>query len=170
MIIKKTNINLDKLDLYQSDILLNKELTNISPSNMYEILFDCENFEEIFGIILNELKEKTNENFDVYVKNMWGYIQTNEEPNQINFNINFKNQITIPSEYSFIYLIKGNITSIFLKKDDNIQNIILTKGDMLIFKTTDFIKDESDTTDRVVILGSISKVENIVKTITKVII
>lgn len=170
MIIKKTNINLDKLDLYQSDILLNKELTNVSPSNMYEILFDCENFEEIFGIVLNEVKEKTNKNFDVYVKNMWGYVQNNEEEQSINFNINFKNQITISSEYSFIYLIKGNITSIFLKKGDNIQNIILTKGDILIFKTNNFIKEESDTNNRIALIGAISEIRGNIQEIKKVII
>lgn len=159
MTTKISNLNLEKLGSYESDILLNKKLTNVSPSNMFEILFDCENFEEIFNIFLNKIKEKTNENFDVYVKNMWGYVQSNEENQSINFNIDFKNQITISSEYSFIYPIRGDITNVFLKKNGIIENIILNKGDMLILKTNDFIKEESDIKDRIAICGSISKIQ-----------
>lgn len=167
MITKLTNINCDKLNEYEADILLNKKLTNTSPSNMYEILFDCQNFDNIFNLVLDKID---NIDKDVYVKNMWGYVQSSTENSQISLNKNFKPQIIIPAEYSFVYIIKSNVTSIFLKKDDNIQNIILTAGDLLIFKTDDFIKDESDTKDRVILIGSISKVENIIEPIKKSII
>jgi len=170
MNIKITNINLSTIDLCENDILLNKELTNISPSNMYEILFDSQNFDNIFSIFLEKLKEEANENFDIYVKNMWGYVQTNENYGAINFNMNFKNQIAIPSKYSFICPIKANITSIFLKKENNIQNIILNKGDMLLFNTSDFLKEESDTKERVVLVGSISNIIINIEPITKVVI
>jgi len=93
MIIKLTNVNLNNLDNLTTDIILNKELTNISPSNMYEILFDCENFDNIFNIFLQKIKENTTDSFDVYVKNMWGYIKNENETKSIDFNINFKNQI-----------------------------------------------------------------------------
>lgn len=167
MITKLTNINCDKLNEYEDDILLNKKLTNTSPSNMYEILFDCENFDNIFNLVLDKID---NIDKDVYVKNMWGYVQTSTEDSQISLNKNFKQQIIIPAEYSFIYIIKSNVTSIFLKKDDNIQNIILTAGDLLIFKTDDFIKEESDTKDRVALIGSISNVKNTNEPIKKVMI
>ena len=115
MITKLTNINCDNLNEYEDDILLNKKLTNTSPSNMYEILFDCENFDNIFNLVLDKID---NIDKDVYVKNMWGYVQTSTEDSQISLNKNFKQQIIIPAEYSFIYIIKSNVTSIFLKKDD----------------------------------------------------
>lgn len=170
MIIKLTDINCKKLQEYELDILLNKNLTNISSSNMYEILFDCENFNEIFNLVLDEIKKTKNDDFSVYVKNMWGYIQNSSEPNGINFDINFKNQITIPSEYSFIYLIKSNVTSIFLKKDDVIQNIILNEGELVIFKTNAFLKDNYFYKDRIALIGSISKVVENINPIKKVII
>ena len=170
MIKKITNIDQKIMNECENDILLNKQLTNVSPSNMYEILFDSENFDKIFNIFLNELKEQTNKNFDVYVKNMWGYVQDETDNQPINLIRNFKNQIIIPSQYSFIYPIKANVTSVFIKKDDNIQNIILTKGDMLIFKTIDFIKEESDTNNRIILVGSASDVVGNIQEIKKVII
>ena len=170
MIKKITNIDQHIMNECENDILLNKQLTNISPSNMYEILFDCENFDKIFNIFLKELKEETNKNFDVYVKNMWGYIQNETDNQPINLIRNFKNQIIIPSEYSFIYSIKSNITSVFIKKENDIQNIILNKGDMLIFKTSDFIKEESDLQNRIALVGSVSEMIDNVPEIKKVII
>lgn len=170
MILKLTNINYDKLQSYENDILLNKKLTNISPSNMYEILFNCPNFNTIFDLFLNEIKKTSKDLFDVYVKNMWGYIQTSNDTTAINFTNQFKSQVTISSEYSFIYLIKSNISSIFIKNDKNIQNIILTPGDLLIFKTSDFIKDENDTNDRIALIGSISNIKNINKVVKKILI
>lgn len=171
MIIKLTNVNSNNLDNLTTDIMLNKELTNISPSNMYEILFDCDNFDNIFNIFLEKVKENTNENFDVYVKNMWGYIKNENETKSIDFNINFKNQIIIPSNYSFIYLIKSNNTNIDLKKENgDIETISLNEGDLLIFKTKDFLNDECGDVNRIALLGSIAKITNMEQTTKKVII
>jgi hypothetical protein len=171
MIIKLTNVNSNNLDNLTTDILLNKELTNISPSNMYEILFDCENFDNIFNIFLEKIKENTTDNFDVYVKNMWGYIKNENETKSIDFNINFKNQIIIPSNYSFIYLIKSNTTNIDLKKENgHIETISLNEGDLLIFKTKDFLNDECGGVNRIALLGSIAKITNMEQTTKKVII
>jgi len=157
MIQKITNIDLSTFESCKNDILLNKKLTNISPSNMYEILFDCENFDNIFNIFLNKLKKETNEDFNVYVKNMWGYIQTEEENNPINFNRNFKNQITIPSEYSFIYFIELINSKIYLKNDKDTTEIIdMNVGDIIIFNTEKFIKDESEDKKRIALVGSLS--------------
>jgi len=171
MIIKLTNVNSNNLDNLTTDILLNKELTNISPSNMYEILFDCENFDNIFNIFLQKIKENTTDSFDVYVKNMWGYIKNENETKSIDFNINFKNQIIIPSNYSFIYLIKSNNTNIDLKKENgDIETISLNEGDLLIFKTKDFLNDECGDVNRIALLGSIAKITNMEQTTKKVII
>ncbi len=171
MIIKLTNVNLNNLDNLTTDIILNKELTNISPSNMYEILFDCENFDNIFNIFLQKIKENTTDSFDVYVKNMWGYIKNENETKSIDFNINFKNQIIIPSNYSFIYLIKSNNTNIDLKKENgDIETISLNEGDLLIFKTKDFLNDECGDVNRIALLGSIAKISNTPKITKKVMI
>jgi hypothetical protein len=157
MILHLTNINSEDL---KWDIILNKNLTNISPSNMYEILFDSENFDKILNIVLQKITETTNTEFDVYVKNMWGYIQNTEETKSIDFNINFKNQIIIPSNYSFIYIVESNTTNIHLKKTNgDIELVTLNEGDLLIFKTEDFVNDESIDVDRIVLVGSIANVE-----------
>ena len=158
MILHLTNIVSENLE---SDIILNKNLTNISPSNMYEILFDSENFDKILNIVLQKITKTTNTEFDVYVKNMWGYIQNTEETKSIDFNINFKNQITIPSNYSFIYIVESNKTNIHLKKTNgDIELVSLNEGDLLIFKTEDFVNDESIDINRIVLVGSIANIVN----------
>jgi len=166
MILHLTNINSQNL---KSDIMLNKNLTNISPSNMYEILFDSQNFGDIFNVVLEKLKEITNENFSVYVKNMWGYIQNTEETKSIDFDINFKNQITIPSNYSFIYVVESNTTNIHLTKTNgDIELVSLNEGDLLIFKTEDFVNDESIDVNRIALVGSIANITNKKQIIKKV--
>lgn len=160
MLIKLTNINSDNLDSYESDIMLNKKLTNISTSNMYEILFDCENFDKILNIVLDTIKTETNDNLDVYVKNLWGYIQDNQNTNKIQFDKNFKSQVSIPSKYSFIYAIKSLNTNFYLKLDDGaIEKITINDGDILIFDTDIFSKDKSDNQNRIFLVGSILPVE-----------
>lgn len=158
MILHLTNIVSENL---KSDIILNKNLTNISPSNMYEILFDSENFDKILNIVLQKITETTNTEFDIYVKNMWGYIQNTEEKKSIDFDINFKNQITIPSNYSFIYVVESNTTNVHLTKTNgDIELVSLNEGDLLIFKTEDFINDESIDINRIALVGSIANVVN----------
>ena len=134
MILHLTNINSEDL---KWDIILNKNLTNISSSNMYEILFDSDSFDEIFNIVLQKLKEFTNQNFDTYVKNMWGYIQNDDD--FINFNMAFKDQVSIMPEYSFIYLVNSKNTDVCLKDENGvIQKVQLNEGEILIFKTKNF--------------------------------
>lgn len=166
MIIKLTNIDSENLQLYQSDILLNKKLTNISPSNMYEILFDSDNFNKILNIVLEMIKKEANLNFDVFVKNMWGYIQNSQENKVIDFNRNFKDQLSISSDYSFVYIIKSSKTVLFFKE----EKIILNESDLLIFRTEDFVKDEFDDQDRIILVGSIAQILNEVVPIKKVMI
>lgn len=58
----------------------------------------------------------------------------------------------------------------FLKKENGIENITLNKGDMLLFNTCDFLKEESDTNERIVLIGSISNIIKNIEPITKIII
>ncbi len=166
MVIKLTNIDLDNLQSYEKDILLNKILTNNSPSNMYEILFDCENFDKIMNIVLDVIKKEKNDNFDVYVKNMWGYVQNSQESQVIVFPKNFKNQLSISSDYSFVYIIKSTKTDFLFKN----EKISLNEGDLLIFKTEDYLKEEFDGNDRVILIGSILSIKNNVEPIKKILI
>lgn len=147
-------LKLQEPTLY-GDILLNKSIINASPSNMYEVLFDSEAFDKVFNVVLERLAEQTKNSFDAYVKNMWGYIQSVDEPGFINFNRNFKDQIIIPSEYSFIYAVNMPNTIIHLKT----QIVNLQNEDLLIFKTEDFLYDESDNVDRIALIGSVSHIQ-----------
>lgn len=168
MITKLTGVNLEKLQDYTADILLNKKLTNISSSNMYEILFDCKNFDEVFDTFLEKLKESESGDFDVYVKNMWGYVQDGSETGLIKFNRNFKDQIIVPSKYSFIYTVKMPDTTVHLSVDEELnRQVTLNEGDLLIFKTEDFIKEESTSKNRIALIGSIALIENSTEPVKK---
>jgi hypothetical protein len=166
MILHLTNINSENL---KSDIILNKDLTNISYSNMYEILFDSESFDEIFNIVLQKLKEFTNQNFETYVKNMWGYIQNDDD--FINFNMNFKDQVSIMPEYSFIYLVNSKNTDVCLKdENDVIEKVKLNEGEILIFKTKNFLNEVSQNKKRIALVGSLVSINENIGLMKKILI
>ena len=166
MILHLTNINSENL---KQDIILNKDLTNISSSNMYEILFDSESFDEIFNIVLQKLKEVTNQNFETYVKNMWGYIQNDDD--FINFNMDFKDQVSIRPEYSFIYLINSKNTDVCLKdENDVIEKVKLNEGEILIFKTKNFLNELSQNKKRIALVGSLVSINESMHPIKKILI
>jgi hypothetical protein len=158
---KITKNNLTELKNYEEDLLSNKKLTNIYTSNCYELLFDNDGLDMLLNDILIELKKTTSKNFDIYIKNMWGFINNENENEVINFNHDFKNGINLKPEFSFIYLIKSERTNIYLKSLQN--KIELNRGDILIFETNDFLKEEPINKDRMLIFGSISSIENVLK-------
>jgi hypothetical protein len=167
MIKKFTDLNLNLTQL-EADVLLNKSLTNVSPTNMYEILFDCDNFDKILNVALEEIKNYTGNDLEVYVKNMWGYVQTTKRNESINFNIDFKNQVSVDSEYSFIYPVKSLETYVHLDDSDElVRQVSLNEGEMLIFKTKNFIKEECTDGNRIALVGSIIPISSIVKTYKK---
>ena len=166
MTLHLTNINSENV---KQDIILNKDLTNISSSNMYEILFDSESFDEIFNIVLQKLKEFTNKNFDTYVKNMWGYIQNDDD--FINFKMNFKDQVSIRPEYSFIYLANSENTDVLLKdENDVVEKINLNEGEILIFKTKNFLNEVSQNKKRIALVGSLVSINENIGLIKKILI
>jgi len=166
MILHLTNINSENL---KQDIILNKNLTNSSPSNMYEILFDSESFDEIFNIILQKLKNFTNQNFDTYVKNMWGYIQNDDD--FINFDMAFKDQVSIMPEYSFIYLVNSKNTDVSLKDENNvIEKVNLNEGEILIFKTNSFLNEVSQNKKRIALVGSLVSINESMSPIKRILI
>ena len=166
MTLHLTNINSENV---KQDIILNKDLTNISSSNMYEILFDSESFDEIFNIVLQKLKEFTNKNFDTYVKNMWGYIQNDDD--FINFDMAFKDQVSIMPEYSFIYLVNSKNTDVCLKdENDVIEKVNLNEGEILIFKTNSFLNEVSQNKKRIALVGSLVSINESMGPIKKILI
>ena len=97
---------------------------------------------------------------------MWGYVKTNSENEPIFFNESFKDQLIIKPEYSFIYMVESSKTNFYLKN----EKFDLDAGDMLIFKTDDFVKDEFDQENRISLIASISTISNKVVSIKKVMI
>lgn len=160
MVVQIFNTDSSKLQANSIDLLANRAVTTPQRSNMYEILFDCEYFNEVLDTVLKEIKEQTNSNFEVYIKNMWGYLQNEEQNEPINFNKNLRDQLSIKSEYSFIHLVKSSKTTLFLKGQSS--GIDLGQGDILIFKTDYFLREEFDTEDRIALIGSITPVTDVV--------
>ncbi len=164
MILHLATFNLSVLESYKQDILLNKELTNKVYSNMYEVLFDCTNFTETLNSTLKNIQEHTKENFDVYVKNMWGYVQDGTRTERIDFKKTFKDQLTILPKYSFMYLVDSSETHIHLNASGELnRQISLNPGDLLIFETEDFIQDESRDQNRIALIGSITPIADAIE-------
>lgn len=159
MIVQLFNINPNKLYLNGIDLLANRAVTTPQRSNMYEILFDCKYFDKILNLALKEIKEYTGEDFEIYIKNMWGYMQNGEQNEPIDFNKNLRDQLFTKSEYSFIHLVKSSKTTFYFKGQQ--EGINLTQGDMLIFKTESFLREEFDTNDRLALIGAITPVRSI---------
>ncbi len=171
MLLHLTTFDLSVLKSYKEDIILNKNLTNKSYSNMYEILFDCKNFTSTLDSVLKNIQEHAKENFDTYVKNMWGYVQDSTRKEGIDFKKTFKDQLTILPKYSFIYLVDSLETCIHLSVDRELnRQVILNPGDLLIFETKDFIEDESTSENRIALIGSVALVGDIIEPVKKALI
>ncbi len=171
MVLHLTTFDLSILKSYKEDVLLNKDLTNKSYSNMYEILFDSKNFTGTLNTVLEQIQKKTGDVFDAYVKNMWGYVQDQTRSESIDFKKTFKDQLTILPDYSFIYLIESLETYVDLSAGNELnRHVTLNEGDLLIFKTEDFIKEECTNQSRIALVGSIALVGENVKPIKKILI
>jgi hypothetical protein len=154
-VIKLTNIDSDNLEKFKKDILLNKSLINISKNNMYEILFNSTNFDNLLNIVLKNIKEQTNDNFDVFIKNMWGYIRNDDD--LIRFNIPIKDELSIKPKYSFIYVIDSEETLIYIKNEIGVvEKFTLKIGELLIFETNNFIEEICNDKHRIILIGSIT--------------
>ena len=154
-VIKLTNIDSDNLEKFKKDILLNKILINISKNNMFEILFNSTNFDNLLNIVLKNIKEQTNDNFDVFIKNMWGYIRNDDD--LIRFNIPIKDELSIKPKYSFIYVIDSEETLIYIKNEIGVvEKFTLKIGELLIFETNNFIEEICNDKHRIILIGSIT--------------
>lgn len=152
MILKFENLYTENLQTYKEDILLNKKLTNISDSNMYDILFDSDNFDKIINLVLKKITDNTNEDFSVYVKNMWGYVQTETENQLFNIVHYLKEELSIKPKYSFVFVIESNEMTLQIKN----ENINMNSGDLIIFSSENFVADKSADKNRIILIGSIT--------------
>jgi hypothetical protein len=154
-VIKLINIDSDNLEIYKKDILLNKSLINISKNNMYEILFNTTNFDYLLNIVLENIKKQTNDNFDVFIKNMWGYIRNDDD--LIKFDVPIKDELSIKPKYSFVYVIDSEETSIYIKNEIGVvEKFNLKIGELLIFETNNFIEEICNDKHRIILTGSIT--------------
>lgn len=167
MVVQIFNTDSDKLYLRGIDLLANRAVTTPQRSNMYEILFDCKYFNKTLDIALKEIKEHTRSDFEVYIKNMWGYMQNEQQNEPIDFKRNLRDQLSVESEYSFVHLVRSSKTTFYFKHQD--EGINLSQGDMLIFKTDYFLREEFDTEDRLALVGAITPMSS-VKPVKKVLI
>ena len=164
MVIESNYIS--NLQSLKDDVFLNKEITNLSPSNLYEFLFESETLDGFCDYVIDLLKKETNENFDLLVKTIYGYIQDEEHQEQISIDKKLKEGLITVSKYSFILNIQSKDTSILINEDlNNIKTIKLDEGKLIIFRTEDFLRCESSDVNRVLIVGGLSN--DITKTVNK---
>jgi len=152
MIYIKNILSENELEQLKNDALLNKEITNISNSNTYQLLFDSPLFTKIIKKVICELETVYGENFEVYCKNILTFINDEEETELIYFNKNINDVFKIFSKYSFIFQIQGISNINFL---ENINQDI-NSNDLLIFKNNFFYKDNSIKNQRICLIGSIT--------------
>lgn len=151
-IVLSTNISLDSV---KNDILQIPK-TIKSKSNTYDVIFSCDNFSNILDTVIHALCINTKETFNTYVKNIQGYIQTDELNTPIVFDRILKRGISPTSKYSFIFIVSSIKTSLHFKTNNSNERIEVLNGDLVIFKTGDFTRDEYDKSNRIALLGSIT--------------
>lgn len=139
------------LQSFKTDILISKDI--MKPKlNQYDIIFKCDNFSNILKIVTDTISNETSEIFDVYVKKLQSYIQTQTNNSPIGFEMGLKRGIIPHAKYSFIFMVDSLNTTVYLKS----KKIELSNGDLLIFKTDDFVKDESTSFNRLALIGSLT--------------
>tara|TARA_B110000977_G_scaffold155340_1_gene197589 strand:+ start:3822 stop:4322 length:501 start_codon:yes stop_codon:yes gene_type:complete len=148
------NTDID-IDLVINDILQIPESIK-SNSNIYDVIFNCNSFSNILDKVIQTLSISTGEKFTTYVKNIQGYIQTDELSTPIVFDKMLKRRISSTPKYSFIFIASQTKTRLYFKTVSSTKNIEVSNGDLVIFKTSDFIKDEYDKSNRIALLGSIT--------------
>lgn len=154
-IVVHSNLNLSDCS---QDLLYAKSTINPS-TNRYDIIFDCKNFTSIEKIVVSCLTNSFNENFDIYVKRFQSYIQTKDKNQSIVFERELMRGGFPVSMFSFIFFAKSENTLLEFKN----TKIYPTSGDIVIFKSSDFISDTSTATSRLGLIGSVSNVLSINK-------
>jgi hypothetical protein len=151
-------------DNLYNEILLNKKITKVSTTNLYEILINSDELKLITKNVIENIKNTSDENFNVFCKNLWGYIQTSDEPELIKINSLIHDAIFIKPKWSFFYFIETKNTTLQFKIGLKEIELIPEPNELIIFPTKFFMKDNCIETGRIVLVGSISN--NIIKSET----
>lgn len=144
------NIEIDSIEL-------EKDLTwcieSITPEgNLYEVIFNSPSLYKLESYIVQYISSSFNENYSTYLRTIKGYIQTKENPKILTISKVIKRGLTPISEYSFIYFIDANKTTLKFKTGD----ITIKDKELVIFKTDDFVKDLSNSINRKGFVGGLT--------------
>lgn len=150
--IVKPNIDLSDIE---NDIRLNSNIVKMQ-SHKHVLMIHTDSFSELFKIILDNLKNKTLEPFDEYIKNSFTLIETENSGEVIKFNRQLKSDINLTSKYSFIYFTKSFGTKVLLNLNATPNEIGVDDGDLLLFKTEFFMGDTCLTPKRIGLFGSLT--------------
>jgi hypothetical protein len=149
----------DHIETISEQIFLNKNITIVSPSNLYELLLTSNEIKLITTEVINLLKENTDEGFETYCKNLWGYIQHDENPELINLKPHiYDGGVILKPKWSFIYFLKTRNS--ILKFKNGIE-LIPEVGEIILFTNDIFLSDLSEDKDRLCLIGSITNEMNI---------
>lgn len=142
------------------DIKINSEVV-LMEGTKRSMLINSDNTSLFLYYLIEALEDFTQTSFDLYVKNIYSF---EDLPTQvIDFPKQILDDIDIISDYSFLYLIRGDETEITFKSD----KIFIKDGDMVVFKTDEYIKQQSLSSNRIGLFGSIAnKLNNESNTVT----
>jgi hypothetical protein len=144
----------ENIEVLSNQVLLNKDITKVSPSNLYELLLTSNEIKKIITEVINLLQENTNESFEIFCKNLWGYIQSAENPETINLKSHiYDGGIILKPKWSFIYYLKTKKSIIKFKNNDEIYPEV---GEIILFSNDVFVNDSSNENDRLCLIGSIT--------------
>lgn len=150
MVVTVIDSELD-LQRLKEDVEQSADIIN-SDSNQYDIIFQSKLLNKLESSFTSILTKLTQENFDVYVKRFQAYIQTEMSSEGIRLERELKRGLKPLPKYSFILFIEGKQTKLVF----NSASIVPRDGELVVFKTEDFIKEECTNYNRVGILGSLT--------------
>jgi len=152
MLYKIIKLNVDLISLEDE---INTNVKNVKiQSNKRILMIQSKIFSHLIENILDELKLMTGENFNTYVKTIFTFTENNNE--EIKFTKQLKNDINLISKYSFIFFTKSLNSKILINSQTGINEISVDDGDLLLFKTENFIGSSCSIPNRIGIYGSIT--------------
>jgi hypothetical protein len=153
ILIEKIDVDLENL---KSQLMINKTAITATSSNSYDILIKSKLIDDVLLFILNEIYLRTNQNIYCYVKNLCGYF-SNDFNGKLTYNKNtLKENLKVTPQYSFILVIDSKM-NVELK---NHRLFEVSKGQLLIFNTNDFLNDISEDISIIALVGSLTNIND----------
>lgn len=152
----RSYLNIDNTTLGEQ-LFKNKQITKVSPSNSYEMLLTSNQIKEIVSNVIDLIESHYNQKIEIYIKNLWGYIQNNDELQNLTINPFIYNEgISIKPKWSFLYFVETDTSKIKFNINSDFLEINFKKGELVVFESDYFVKDMSNDTNRIVLVGSIT--------------